>query len=136
MEVYEMRRQFNLPENDIDFLDSRGFQWETLLESNFRWLLIHDYPIPKGFNVQHAMIALSTDVHYPTTQIDMAFFYPHLSKRNGNIINAVSPRPIDGKDFQQWSRHRTANNPWKSGEDDISTHLGMFDQILIQELTR
>lgn len=131
-----MRRQFNLPENDIDFLDSKGFQWETLLESNVRWLLIHDYPVPNGYNVSKAMIALFTDIHYPTTQIDMAFYFPHLSKLNGRIINAVSPRPIDGKQFQQWSRHRTPASPWKRGEDDVSTHLGMFDGILIQELSR
>ncbi len=131
-----MRRQFNLPENDVEFLDSKGFLWETLLESNFRWLLINDYPIPDGFNVQRATIALNTDINYPNTQIDMAFFYPSLSKINNRIISAVSPRFIDLREFQQWSRHRTSSNPWKPGEDDISTHLGMFDLILINELSR
>jgi len=131
-----MRRQFSLPQNDVVFLDSQGFLWETLLESNFRWLIIHDYPIPAGYNVDKTIIALQTDIHYPATQIDMAFFFPHLVKTNGRIINAISPRPIDGKQFQQWSRHRTSASPWRAGEDDVSTHLGMFNQILINELSK
>src|SRR5688500_4928840 len=116
MEDNSMRRQFSLPENDVDFLDSKGFLWETLLESNFHWLLISEYPIPTGYNVQKAAVALYIIPSYPAAPLDMAFFFPHLSKANGRIINAVSPRQIDGKPFQQWSRHRTPASPWKPGE--------------------
>jgi hypothetical protein len=136
MEGRLMRRQFNLPENDADYLDSKGFQWETLLQGNFRWLIIQGYPIPTGYNVDNASIALRLDVHYPATQIDMAYFLPHLSKTNGRMIAAVTPLSIDDKNYQQWSRHRKPNAPWKPGEDDISTHLTMFNQILSIELTR
>lgn len=131
-----MRREFQLPAADVEFLDSKGFQWETLLESNVRWVIIHNYPIPEGYNVKHAIVAMFTDVHYPTTQIDMLYFLPSLTKKSGRSINAIANRQIDGKQFQQWSRHRTPANPWRPGEDNLSTHLGMFDIILLNELSR
>lgn len=130
-----MRRQFNLPQHDVDYLDSQGFQWETLVESNLRWLIIHNYPVPKGYTVERTSVALNIDLHYPTTQIDMAYFNPSLDKVNGRGINAIAIQAIDGKQWQRWSRHRSST-PWLPGEDDVSTHLGMFDNILNQELLR
>lgn len=131
-----MKRQFNLPEGDVEYLDSRGFNWETLLESNFRWLIIHNYPIPSGYNVELVSIALHLDVHYPVTQIDMIYFFPPLGKESGRSINAITFQQISGSMWQRWSRHRTGSNPWKPGEDDVASHLVMFDQILNQELLR
>ena len=66
----------------------------------------------------------------------MAFFFPALARLDGKAINAATPLQRDGKTFQQWSRHRTGQNPWRPGEDDVSTHLVLVEYWLEKELTR
>lgn len=131
-----MRRQFTLPEPDREFLDTRGLVWETIAEAGSNWLLIHDLPLPQGYNVNRVMVGLMVSAGYPEAQIDMAYFFPPLTRLDGKLINAATPLQKDGKTFQQWSRHRTAQNPWRPGEDDISTHLALVEQWIEKELTR
>jgi hypothetical protein len=130
----EMRRQFKLPAHDEEFLESLGFPWETISDGNF-WLLIHGYPIPSGYNVDKADVALMIPAQYDAAQIDMAYFLPNLNKTSGKGINRVTPRQIDGKIFQQWSRHRKTNE-WVPGVDNIATHLSLVDNWLTNDLTR
>lgn len=118
-----MRRQFALPEQDVDFLTALGLLWEALLEGNTKWLIIYDYPIPDGYNVTTVTVALMIQPGYPVVQIDMAYFFPHLQLKCQKGIRAITFRTIDGKIFQRWSRHRTPANPWRPGVDDLSTHL-------------
>jgi hypothetical protein len=35
-----MRRQFQLPNEDMRFLDSLGLPWETILQGSERWVVI------------------------------------------------------------------------------------------------
>ncbi|GAD58607.1 hypothetical protein MBEBAB_0857 [Brevundimonas abyssalis TAR-001] len=56
---------------------------------------------------------------YPPGQIDMAYFDPPLARVDGKAINNLSALAIDGRTFQQWSRHYA----WRSGVDTLATHL-------------
>lgn len=123
------RQQFVLPEGEAELLDNRGFDWETLIYGNQRWVLIYDYPVPPGYNVTSATVALKIDAGYPGAQIDMASFHPHLTRTDGKVIAAVTPLSLDGKSFQQWSRHRKAGE-WQPGIDNITTHLLLVDNWL------
>jgi hypothetical protein len=118
-----MRRQFALPEQDVDHLTALGLRWETLLEGSIQWLIVHDFPIPEGYNLDHVTVALMIQPGYPVVQIDMAYFYPHLQLKCQKGIGAITFQSIEGKIFQRWSRHRTPTNPWRPGVDDLSTHL-------------
>lgn len=129
-----MRRMFALPDEDVATLAALGFAWDTLIEVPQQWLLIHEYPITAGYTVSSVDVAFLIDSHYPDTQIDMAYFYPALAKFDGSIINALGDQFIDGKNFQRWSRHRTAQNPWRAGVDDIGTHLLLVNHWLEREL--
>ena len=127
-----MRREFNLSEQDLEFLDSSDYSWETInLQGN--WVLIHQYPIPKGYNHSETSLALRLDSGYPNVQIDMVYFFPHLSRIDGKIIGAISTQLIDGKQWQRWSRHRTKVNPWRPEIDCIATHLGLVLHWLERE---
>ena len=130
----EVRRQFKLPAADIEFLNKLGLEWETVFNNN-HWLIIYDYPIPAGYNVTKANIALLIPAQYDAAQIDMAYFYPHLNKQSGRGINNVSGLLIEGKNFQQWSRHRKPGE-WVPGVDNIATHLSLVDNWLLTDLTR
>lgn len=131
-----MRRQFDLPEDDVDYLNTQGYRWEALLEGGFRWLLIHDYVFPDGYTISQGSVALMIHPSYPDVQIDMAYFYPALQRRDSLPIGALSPQRIDGKVFQRWSRHRTATNPWRPGMDDLGTHLALVDDWLQREFVK
>jgi hypothetical protein len=129
-----MRRQFELPSFDTQYLDSTGLEWETVVEGNGRWLLLHDRPVPDGYNVERAMVALQIPPSYPEAQIDMVYFFPALSRKDGKTIGrSDSTQPLDGRSFQRWSRHRSGDAPWRPGEDDVSSHLVLVDDWLERE---
>ena len=43
---------------------------------------------------------------------------------------------IDGKTYQRWSRHRTAQNPWKAGFDGLETHVYLIEDWLVREFEK
>lgn len=133
----EPRRQFRLPESDALGLDEGGHQWETVGVNNNGWLLIHRLPIPVGYNVELASVAVQIPGGYPTASLDMAFFHPALSRKDGRSIPRTEASAIfDGKKWQRWSRHYTASNPWIPGEYNVITHLALVNHWLEREFQR
>lgn len=130
------RRQFNLLEDDVEFLESLGLLWETLSDATGMWVIIYDYPVHSGYNVQKVTVAIKIEPGYPRTQLDMAYFLPALSRADGQPIGATSTQMIDGKSFQRWSRHRTGQNPWREGIDNLSTHMGLVSYWFKQEFEK
>ncbi len=131
-----LRLQFQMPESDREFLETRGLSWETITDLNSKWLLIHNLPVPAGYNQQTVTAALMIVPGYPDAQIDMVYFYPPLARTDNGEIKALTTQIIDGKSYQRWSRHRTAQNPWRPGEDDVSTHLAQVEYWLEKELKK
>lgn len=129
-----MRRQFDLPEDDVEGLAARGLPYETVREGESMLLILPTYPVPAGYNVRQAIALLRIPPKYPDDQIDMVYFSPALSLTSGKQIRQLSPCQYDGKQFQQWSRHRTQQNPWRPGLDNICTHLLQVDNWLQREL--
>lgn len=135
-ETKSLRRDFVLLEEDEEFLVRLGLPWETMKEGNNLWVLINDYPMVPGYNVNTASIAFRMDSGYPTAQIDMVYFYPPITRADGQAINALSAFPLDGKQYQQWSRHRTPVNPWRVGTDNLSTHYPLVEAWLQKEFEK
>jgi hypothetical protein len=131
-----MRRQFQLGEEDEECLAARGLPWESIIEGGTKWIIVHGYPVPEGYNHRSADAALRISPSYPDDQIDMVYFMPGLALTSGKTIPALTPLAIDGKQYQQWSRHRTPQNPWRPGLDNICTHLLQVDSWLERELTK
>lgn len=129
------RQTFSLPIEDTEFLENKGLHWETLTENGLKWLIMYDYSVPSGYNAQAVAIALQIPPAYPTTEIDMAYFFPHLARNNNRPISCITQQIIDGKTFQRWSRHRNPGD-WRPGLDNISTHLMLVENWLVKELTR
>lgn len=128
------RREFTLPESDIDYLNGLGLSWETIKTSGM-WVIIYDYPLPDGYTIKVADLALMIPPNYPATEIDMVYFHPHLQKKTGRTITAITQRAIDGRSFQRWSRHRQKGE-WRPGIDDISTHLALVENWLVKDVNR
>ena len=99
-------------------------------------MIINNYPVPDGYNVKSVSVALMIMPGYPSVQIDMAFFHPHLTRTNGKPIGALAYQSVNGTQYQRWSRHRTGSNPWRPGIDDVSTHLQLVNFWFDRELKK
>jgi hypothetical protein len=132
-----MRRDFPLLPVDQAYLEASGLEWETVVHNRIQWVLIPGYVLPTGYNTAKATAALRLDLTYPDSQIDMVFFYPHLVRTDGKGIPNLEGRvTIEDREFQQWSRHRTAENPWRPGVDDLGTHMELVQDWLLREFER
>jgi hypothetical protein len=130
----ELRRAFELPEEDVECLVAGGFKWESVVEGSAKWLIVQGYAIPEGYNYRTAELALRMPPSYPDDQIDMVYFHPALALASGKAIRQLTALRIDEKEYQQWSRHRTGANPWRAGLDNVCTHLLQVDTWLRREL--
>ncbi|OQZ07230.1 MAG: hypothetical protein B6D36_00965 [Planctomycetes bacterium UTPLA1] len=130
-----LRHDFHLPEADEEYLNALGLPWETTIDARTQWLIIHNWILPQGYSVETVDIALLIPCNYSDSQIDMVYFNPHLVRRDGKAINALSTQSIAGQVWQRWSRHRTRQNPWRVGVDDVASHLGLVDEWLRREFS-
>src|SRR4051812_39332109 len=100
-----------MPEADEEYLNASGYDWETIIIGNdARWLLVHGMPVFGGYSCKTANRALRIQGGYPDTQIDMVYFFPPLSRVDGKAVPNLTDFQLDGKMWQQWSRHRTSEN--------------------------
>lgn len=130
------RQDFKLLPDDLAFLNALGLRWEAVLEGQVMCVVIYDWPLPPGYNVDAADVHVRMTAGYPDVQIDMAYFAPALARRDGRSINGLSSLQFDGRQWQQWSRHRTANSPWRIGEDGLLTHMQYVYAWLEAELRK
>lgn len=131
-----LRRQFVLPAEDREFLDTYGCPWETVSDGS-QWVLIHDFKTDERYNHPKVTAAVRLETGYPRTEIDMAYFFPPLQRCDGKPIPATNAeQTIDGKSFQRWSRHRTSANPWIIGVDNIGTHVILIEDWLTREFDK
>lgn len=121
----------------LEYLNGQGLTWETVIENNAKWVIIRNWPVPDGYNHKQVSVALSISNGYPDAQIDMAYFYPFLALKSGRPIPQTQVRAkIEGQEWQGWSRHRSGQNPWRPGTDNLSTHLCQVGHWLKREISR
>lgn len=131
-----MRRQFDLPPEDQKFLDDYGLPWETVVDGS-QWVLIHDFPTHEGYNHTTTTAAIRIETGYPMTELNMVYFFPALARKDSRAIGATeASQQIDGQTYQRWSRHRTGDNPWKPGQDNLGTHIILIEDWLQREFEK
>jgi hypothetical protein len=128
-----LRRQFDLLPEDASFLEEYGLPWEAVVDGS-PWVLIHDFPTSEGYNHPRVTAAIRLETGYPGAELNMVYFFPALARKDGKPIGATQAvQEIDGKGFQRWSRHRTGQNPWRAGEDNLGTHVILIEDWLERE---
>jgi len=101
------------------------------------WLLVHDYKLPQGYSPASVSMAIKIPANYPDAEIDMVYFHPAIKRLDGKAIPCTECiQPIDGKDFQRWSRHYTIQNPWVSGVCSLESHYYTIGTWLDREFKR
>lgn len=131
-----MRREFELPSEDIQFLESYGCPWEVIIDGSC-WVLLHQFITSEGYNPRLVTAAIRIETGYPNVALDMVYFYPPLSRNDGQPINATNAtQAIDGNLFQRWSRHYTSANPFVIGEHNLGTHIQIIEDWLDREFRK
>ncbi|BDS06459.1 hypothetical protein NT6N_14990 [Oceaniferula spumae] len=130
------RREFSLPACDVDYLNDENLRWELIGAPGNGYVLVNNFPVPKGYNHSVVTAALRVETNYPDTQLDMVYFYPALQRVDGKAIPALAGKTIDNKSYQRWSRHRTPKNAWRPGVDYLGTHLVLVRHWLEREFTK
>lgn len=128
------RHDFNMPQEDEDYLNTLNLPWEAVSENQVQWIIIHNYTVPDGYIQKMVSLAIQVPANYPTAGFDMVYFYPALSRTDGVKIGATdSTMNILGTVYQRWSRHFTPDNPWRAGFDNISSYLSIIEEWLLRE---
>ncbi|OQW40188.1 MAG: hypothetical protein A4S08_05250 [Proteobacteria bacterium SG_bin4] len=128
-------RAFALLDIDEAHLNRLGLKWETLIETERRWLLLHDYPLPVGYTVAHSKVALEIPPTYPGAQIYGFYAYPPLALSSGREIASTQLRGVLlGVEYHGWSRNRGPAAPWDANIDNVVTQLALVDAALANEV--
>jgi len=127
-----MRHEFPLPEEDEESLNALGSSWETIRDGGGQWLLLHEMEFCEGIVPRRGSVAIQIPPSYPTAGLDMSYFCPPLARADGQAIRQSQVmQPIDGKQWQRWSRHYT----WEPGNHNLSTHIVLIHRWLEAALT-
>lgn len=131
-----MRRQFDLLPEDEQLLNDYGLPWETVVDGS-QWVFIHDFPTHEGYDHKTVIAAIRLETGYPNTALDMVYFHPALARIDGRPIGATEAvQQIAGVSYQRWSRHRTAQNPWRPTVDSLGTHIVLIEDWLQREFEK
>lgn len=129
------RRDFHLLDEDEIFLSRKGIVWKTVVESQRRWLILQSFELPQGFTHTAVDISIEIPPTYPAAEIDMFFCLPHLSRADGSEPPMTTGRmTIEGKEYQQWSRHLRGATRWNPETDGVRSHLALVEESLLREV--
>lgn len=114
-----------LPEFDRAYLFMKEYHFEEKIETSKNGLIIRNWVLPSGkFNLSTADLLILIPNGYPDIKPDMWYFYPDLLLSQTNKLPRQTQARIifEGKSWQRWSRHFSANE-WRSGIDGIHTYI-------------
>ena len=133
-EGFSGRREFDLPQEDLEWLNRGPYRFELVAEGGVLRVVLYDFPVPPGYHQPCVDLNVRIEPGYPDSQIDMVYVHPALQRADGGSIAALSSDNFDGKQWQRWSRHRTQANPWRPGIDNLATHFGLVEYWFAREL--
>lgn len=131
-----LRRQFQLLPADESFLNQYGLPWEAIVDGS-QWIIVHSFPTHSGYNHSTTSIAIRLQTSYPKAALDMVYAHPALARKDGQPVRQTQvQQSLDGKQWQRWSRHRTAKNPWNPKEDSLETHIYLIEDWFLREFEK
>lgn len=131
----ELRRDFQLPEEDILFLDSLSLNWEAIQEGGNRAVVLYGFLMPQPFKPGIINLKIKLPREYTSgAALDMFFTDTHVTRSDGKRIERLTEsNSFDGKKWWQWSRHYPSNAKWRPGINTLATHISYVQHILDEE---
>jgi len=133
--MVDFRRNFYLPEEDAQFLDSLGLEWESIQEGNARGVVLYGFLMPQPYQPEKLNLKIKIPQDYTSgAALDMFFTNVHVARTDGKGIERLTESAIfDGKKWWQWSRHYPKNIKWRPGINTLITHISYVQHILDEE---
>lgn len=119
-----------LPEEDQEYLVSKGVVYEEVEENGVKGLILREYTLPDDrYDAKQVDILIQLPSGYPDVAPDMFYLLPwvRLASNNEYPSRADQPCSFNGQTWQRWSRH---NNEWRPGVDTIRTVIKRIENAL------
>lgn len=115
----------NLPEDDEEYLNSKGYRWELLPGTDGACLLIHEYELSIRYSPERTTIMIRIPAQYNIAGLDMFYADPPITFRGTNQYpdRADQFESHCSRRWQRFSRHLNVT-PWRPGVDGIASFLG------------
>ena len=120
-----------LPEEDLDYLNNKGFVFEEKEDGNKKGIIIRNWRLPEGlFDAEIVDVLIIIPAGYPDLRPDMFHLVPWIKLKNGNKYPNAADQAVtfEGQDWQRWSRHC---DDWRPGIDGIWTMLKRVEHALL-----
>ena len=125
--------EYPLPSEDIEYLEANHCgKWRWVEETDKHGLIIENYRLPNGYNPEETALMVIIPPNYPGSMIDMFYFSPDISRKDGRAIMALTQENYFDRIWQRWSRHYS----WRAGIDSIATHIPYVRNQLESELKK
>jgi hypothetical protein len=120
MEIDEIKKI--LPKPDVDYLISKGYQFDAHRNGDGVHVIIDNYNFPEAYQSRQASLLIILPAGYPNANPDMFWTCPDVKLINGAWPKAAEHHETyNGRSWQRWSRHSTGQ--WRPGIDDLQTFL-------------
>lgn len=117
-------------ETDERFLQERALTYQVQEEAGMTCILIPDFLLPVGYNVESATLLIRLPAGYPDVAPDMWWFDPPVRRADGQEIPATQAMESHlGRAWQRWSRHFQGGQ-WQSGIDGLESYLALIRRDL------
>lgn len=123
-----------LSDNDLEYLESKGLDFEAKLENNMISLVIKEFALPEGYQPSKVDLLLRLPVQFPQAPPDMFWTDPIVSYANGGTPTQTQMRQnFMGRSWQRWSRHFSQSR-WRPGTDDLRSYVQLIRSTLEREV--
>lgn len=131
----DLRRDFHLSEEDVQYLDGLGLEWEAIQEGNARGVVLYGFLMPSPFQPEKLNLKIKMPSEYTSgAALDMFFTDVQVTRTDGKEIKKLTESNVfDGKKWWQWSRHYPDNVKWRPGVNTLATHLSYIQHVLDEE---
>jgi len=131
----DFRRDFHLPEEDIQYLDDLGLNWEAIQDGNARGVVLCGFQMPQPFQPERLNLKIKVPQDYTSgAALDMYFTDQLVTRSDGKGIERLTEsNHFDSKKWWQWSRHYPASTKWRPGINSLATHISYVQHILNEE---
>ena len=82
-EGFDGRRDFSLPQPDLDWLSETGLHFELVAENGVLRVVLYGFQVPGGYDRSQVDVNVRIDPGYPDAQIDMVYVHPPLARADG-----------------------------------------------------
>ncbi len=122
-----------LTDDDRRYLESKGFDFEAVVEANIICLVIKKFALPPGYEPARADLLLRLPLQFPDVPPDMFWMDPPVRYADGVVPPATELlEDYVGRQWQRWSRHFGVS-AWRPGVDDLRSYLQLIRATLVRE---